>query len=257
MALENRDLRQVFTGTRTPPKRWIPKEGGGTAVGELAAQTGAPLLPELTPLVWDESVSKWTVYTQASDPAIYTITANATAATAGQFQLYVNGYAMNFAFDTDAATVQAQLRATLGAVGFPQAASITAVQTAGTDLGDNSAIVTITFHEDAGSPALQLATGDLTGNAHVLAATDAGTGLNGTNKIRAFVGDEGGRQTSATEEVQVTLFKAGTAHRDDINTAAVRAVLGGSPSEAELDTALRDVGVRDVGVDIQGLSQIH
>lgn len=146
MALGKRDLRATYDGRR-PDKRMTPKEGGGTAVGVLAPQTGAPLLPEGTPLAWDTSASKWTVFTQG--------------------------------------------------------------------------------------------------------------GSNGTNLIKAFVGDSGGVQSHATDDVQVLLFKAGTVHRDDVNTAAILAVLGGSASEANVDTALQAHSVRQVGIDVQGLAGIN
>ena len=45
-------------------------------------------------------------------------------------------------------------------------------------------------------------------------------------------------------------------HRDDINTSAMRAVLGGSPSANELDAALRDVELRKLGLFIVGLSGV-
>jgi hypothetical protein len=256
MTLENNDLRATYTG-RTPDRRWIPKQGGGTAVGVLAAHSGAPLLPELTPLAWDESVSQWVVYTQPSDAAEYTITAAAAAASAGFFDLNVNGSILRSPFDIAAALLQTNLRLFLSAANMPGADGIVCVATTGTDLGDNDAVITITFPESFGAPALDLDGAGLTGDEHVLAQVDAGTALNGTNQIRAFVGDSGGRQTSATEEVQVLLAKAGTFHRDDINTAAIRAVLAGVPSEAELDAALADPSVRELGIDIQGLAGIH
>ncbi len=255
MALEINDLREVFSGN-SPGKRMIPKEGGGTAVGELAVHSGAPLLPEGTPLAFNSSSSKWQVYTQPRDEMVMTITSGATPATAGSFKLIINGHYQSFPFDVTAASVQGNLRATLADV-YEDAALIAAVATTGTDLGDASAVITITFPPTMGVVIHGLDTKGLTGAVHVSAVTDAGTALNGTNIIRAFVGDEGGRQTDATDEVQVLLFKAGTVHRDDVNNAAILLVLGGSTTEGELDTALVKQSVRDVGIDIQALAGVN
>ena len=262
MALETNNLRTVFTNTRTPDKRWIPKPEGGTAVGELATHVGAPLLPELCPVAWDESVSKWRVYTQPSDAPIVTLTRDAGAGDGGSFVLYVDGLGVALAWNADTADVLAAVNAVLADAGKPYVVTV-ANSGSGTDLGTNANVQTITFGEGAGAPTVTADTSGLTDGGLneptgiALATSNAGTALSGTNIVRGFVGDTGGRQTSATEEVQFIIFKAGSVHRDDINTAAVRTVCGGAPTEGELDTALRATSVRDDGYDIQALSNVH
>lgn len=81
-------------------------------------------------------------------------------------------------------------------------------------------------------------------------------GTNGTNAIRGFVQDAGGVQTHATNEVQVVVMLEGEIHRDDVNTAAIRAVLGGSPSEANIDTALQSQTLRELGIHVRGLDGV-
>lgn len=223
-------------------------------VGTLAAQSAAPLLPKGTPLSWNASLGQWTVYTQPSDAAIYTITANATPASAGTFDLVIDGLVTELAFDVAAAALQTAVNALLLDAGKPY--TVAAVQTAGTDLGDANAVVTITFSENAGAPTVDLDVSDLTGNAHVLGTTDAGTQLNGTNEIRGFLMTMEGVQTSATGEVHVVIMLEGEVHRDDINTAAIRAVLGGAPTEGELDTALKSQKLRDLSLHVRGLAGV-
>jgi len=48
----------------------------------------------------------------------------------------------------------------------------------------------------------------------------------------------------------------GEIHRDDVNTAAIRAVLGGSASEANVDTALKAQTLRDAGITVRGLAGV-
>lgn len=223
-------------------------------VGTLAAQSGSPTLPKGTPLAWDTANSLWTVYTQPSDAAIYTITADGTAASAGTFDLVIDGLVVELAFDVAAAALQTAVNAVLADAG--KSYTVSAAATTGTDLGDNSAVITITFGENAGAPSVAVDVSDLTGNVHVLAATDAGTQLNGTNEIRGFLADVDGVATDASGEVQVVVMLEGDVHRDDINTTAIRAVLGGSPSEAELDTALRAQSLRALGIHVRGLSNV-
>lgn len=104
---------------------------------------------------------------------IMTITANATPASAGTFRLLVNGHVQNFPFDVAAASIQGNLRATLALV-YADADLIIAVATTGTDLGDASAVVTITFPPTMGDVIHGLDVTGLTGNVHVTAVTQAG-----------------------------------------------------------------------------------
>jgi hypothetical protein len=49
----------------------------------------------------------------------------------------------------------------------------------------------------------------------------------------------------------------GEAELADVNTAAVRALLRGSPSSAELLVALGQPSLRDAGIFVRGLSTVH
>lgn len=250
MTLADRDFYSSEVTVPARPRISVIRARTGT----LAAQTGAPTLPFGTPVSWDKANSVFTVYTQPSDAAIYTITANATAASGGTFTVLIDGRAVEFAFDVAAAAMQTALNAMLLDAGVSY--TVACVATTGTDLGDNSAVITITFSENAGAPSVQIDTSDLSGNAHTLAATDAGTQLYGTNEIVGIVADVDGVATSASGEVQFLLGYEVEFHRDDINTATIRAVLGGSPSANELDTALRSPELRKLGIRVRGLSGV-
>lgn len=90
---------------------------------------------------------------------------------------------------------------------------------------------------------------------NVWEAYDQGGSGTGTNVVMGILFEREGLQVndsgvSNTEKMgNVLLF--GTIHRDDVNTAAIRAVLSGSPSEANLDAAL--AALRDKGIMVQGL----
>jgi hypothetical protein len=82
-------------------------------------------------------------------------------------------------------------------------------------------------------------------------------GSNGRGTIRGFVyGVE--QSDDETDDVLMVVLYRGTVHRDDVNTSAIRAVLGGSggTSEAELDIALKVRGLRDMGIDVLGLAGV-
>lgn len=85
-------------------------------------------------------------------------------------------------------------------------------------------------------------------------------GSDGRGTIRGFI--YGTPQTDdETDDVLVVILLRGRVHRDDINTAAIRAVLGGSggTSEVELDAALRggSPSLRELGIDVVGLTQVR
>jgi hypothetical protein len=247
---------QLFSSTagRGAEIRLFPRERGGLKVITIAAQSGAPILLKGLPLAYDRDAGLWTVYTQPSDAAVYTITANGTTATDGVFDLQIDGLDYTFDHDVTAAAMETALLALFIDAGKPYTVAVVATTTT---LGTNDGVVTLTFSENAGAPTVQVDMSDITGNAHVLAATDAGTQItDGTAEIRSILYTMEGVQTSATEEVQAVAMVNGEAHRDDINTAALRALLGGSPSEAELDTALRSQKLREINLDIRGLTLV-
>tara|TARA_R110002096_G_scaffold77443_3_gene182359 strand:- start:103 stop:855 length:753 start_codon:yes stop_codon:yes gene_type:complete len=223
-------------------------------VATLGPVSGAPEMPIGTPLSWDSSASKWAPLTQPSDAAIFTITANATPASAGAFVVQVDGLSVTALFDVTAAALATAINAMLLDAGKDY--TVAGVATAGTDLGDANAIVTLTFSENAGAPTVALDVIGLTGNVHVLATSDAGTQINGTDEIAGFLAHQKA-QSSASDDVQITVMLAGEVHRDDINTALIRAALLGSPSEAEVDTALKSAKLRQRGITVRGLAAVE
>lgn len=81
-------------------------------------------------------------------------------------------------------------------------------------------------------------------------------GSNGRGTIRGFLMET--QYDDETDDVLAVVLLRGRVHRDDVNTSAIRAVLGGSggTSEAELDVALKVRGLRDMGIDIVGLAGV-
>lgn len=248
MTLQSREL---FAGpTNVPVKPRMHAER--LQVVKLAA--GTALLPLGTPLARNSSTGFWVPWQKPSDPAIYTITANATAATGGTFDLIVNGLVVELAFNAAASAIQSALNAVLLAHGLP-AASVAA--TTGANLGADSAVVTITFDAAMGAPSVDLDVSDLTGNAHVLAASDAGSALNDTNVIRGFLYEEPAQLVSGGELLAIALVM-GEVVAHDVNSAVIRAVLGGSPSQGDVEAAL--VGgkpsLRELGILVRGLGGV-
>jgi hypothetical protein len=81
-------------------------------------------------------------------------------------------------------------------------------------------------------------------------------GTNGTNVISGILmepitlDDSGGDDNEVLGNVMIL----GVMHRDDINTAAIRALCGGSPTEGNLDTALGAATMREKGLIVEGLA---
>jgi len=82
-------------------------------------------------------------------------------------------------------------------------------------------------------------------------------GANGRGTIRGFIYGTA-QSDDETDDVLAVVLYRGRVHRDDVNTAAIRAVLGGAggTSEAELDIALKVRGLRDMGIDVVGLAGV-
>jgi hypothetical protein len=222
-------------------------------VATFASNAGATVLLPGVPVAKNSSSKLWVPYTQPSDAAIYTLTSNGTPATAGTFDLIINGLGIEVAYNATAAQIQSEVNAMLAGAGEDY--TVAAVATAEANLGVASAVVTITFSENAGAPVVEVDVDDLTGNAHVLAQSDAGTALNDSNVIRGFIAHDS-VTLSATGEVQGVVALAGEIHRDDVNTAAMRALLEGSPSEAELDIALRAIEQSSLDFYVRGLADV-
>lgn len=258
MALETNELR-VSSAGRGSEIRMVQKQN---QVVTLAALSTAALLIKGLPVAYDSSSNFWVPYTQPSDAAEYTLTNAGTGIDAGSFQLEIDGLVVVMDWDEDTAGVLAAINAVLSGAGKDYAVTV-ANSGSGTDLGTGANVQTITFGELAGAPNVILDSAGLTDGlvpepaGITIATVDAGTALNGTNKIRGFIADVDGVQTDASDEVQGLVMIDGEINRDDVNTAAMLLLLVGSPSEAELDTALRDPSLRARNLTIRGLSQIH
>jgi hypothetical protein len=226
---------------------------------KFAASAGAELLVPGTPIAWNSSTKLWVPYTQPSDAAVYTITDQNAGTDGGTFDLFIDGLAVvDIDWDELVADVQTKINAVLADAGKPYTVACTCTEVG---LGVASAVLTITFSENAGAPTVAINTEKITdggvsepGNL-VLAASNAGTALNDTNVIAAFIAHDS-VQLDAADEVLGVIMLTGEIHRDDVNTAAIRALLAGTPSENELDTALKQASLREKGIIVRGLASV-
>lgn len=254
MALGTNELfsSRAFSGR---PRMVVERNKVGT-IGPISA---APLLVPGVPLAWDSSQSKWTVWTQPSDAAIYTITDQAADTDGGTFVLMVDGLASVHAWNATPAAIQAELLAVLADAGKSFTVAVTCTEA---NIGVSGAVATLTFSESAGAPSVDLDGSGLTdggvaepGNL-VLAASDAGTSLSGTDVIAGFLAHHD-VQTDASDDVLAVIMLAGEIHADDVNTSAIRALCGGSPSAAELTAALKKASLREKGIIVRGLAAVE
>jgi hypothetical protein len=232
--------------SQTPNLRAYPDEDGvrpGTLV-----QLGADAeLAHLLPLNHAVATGNWSIWTGAAGTEeISTITANATAATAGDFTLTVDGETTAaIAFDATAAEIETALELLSNVT----AGDVAAVATTGVDLGDNNAVVTLTWGGDWADTDVPFSadmTG-LTGNAHVLAEATPGTaGLS----VDGFVWAPGDpHQGLLAGESLMQVFRAGLIHAGDIPLPA-------GESQNALYAELRSSDLRQKGVKIQGLDGV-
>ncbi len=109
----------------------------------------------------------------AGTPQVDVITADATPASAGTFDLIINGLLATVVFDPTGAELQTQLRAML--LAEYGAAAVACVSTVDVDLGDANSVITLTFVETMGLVDIQIDQLDISaGNDHVLSQTTAG-----------------------------------------------------------------------------------
>ena len=259
MVLKTNELFSTVAG-RGAEIRLFPREEGGLKVGTIAAQSGAPTLLKGLVMAYNRSTDKWNPWAQPSATvASFTVTnAAGTATDGGTFELMIDGLGSVHQWDVPIATIQADLDNLLVDAGKAYTVTVAGAAHMGTD----AQVTTFTFSENAGSPAISLDGGGLLDAAvpepenYTLAIVAAGTSLFGADEIRGVLYTMEGVVSSATEEVQGVIMIEGEAHRDDLNTAALRLLMGGSPSEAEVDTALRDQKVRGLSLHIRGLTNV-
>jgi len=228
-------------------------------VATFKVSAGEELLPVGTPVAWDDVSDQWVPYTQPSDAAIYTITDQNAGTDGGSFDLFIDGLGViDLAWNTTPAAAQTAINAVLLDAGVPYTVACTCTEA---NLGTASAVLTITFSENAGAPSVAINTEKITDGGTsepsnlVLAASDAGTQLVGANVIAGFVAHDPVQLDDADEVLGVVMLE-GEVHAADINTAAIRAVLQGSPSENELNTALKAASLRMKGLHVRGLADV-
>lgn len=221
--------------------------------------TGTELLPIGSPVAKLKSTGKWVPYTQPSDAAIYTLTNAGGDLDGGSFVLMVDGLAVERPWNDTAANLQTAINAVLAAAG--KSYTVACAATMGANIGANGAIVTITFGEGAGAPVVDFDGAGLTdgGVAEpggiVLAASDAGTAYDEADVIAGFVYSEA-VQLDDTDDVLGKVLVRGEVYEADVNTAAIRAVLRGSPSDGEVQTALKSPRLA-AKVLVRGLSGVE
>ncbi len=224
-----------------PNLRAYPDQDG-VRPGQLEQLGADAALAHLTPLSQD-AAGTYSVWSQGVSE-VSTLTADATPATAGDFTLTVDGATTAaIAFDATAADIQAALEA------LPNVApgDVVGVATTGVDLGDASAVVTLTWGGAyQGVDVALSATFNLTGNDHVLAEATAGSG--GSPEIDALLWAPGDpHQGLLAGETLIQRFLAGIVHAADVPLPA-------GESQGDLDTALKSMLLRQKGIKVQGLS---
>jgi hypothetical protein len=252
MALADLDLfnSRDFAGSI----RMVVKEN---KVATFASNAGATVMVPGLPVALNSSSKLWVPYTQPSDAAVFTITNQSSDVDGGSQEIYIDGLTVPLvAWNVTAAALQTAINAVLADAGKPYTVACACSEA---NLGVAAAVMTVTFSENAGAPSIAYNGAGITDGGvsepHVMAVSDAGTALNDTNVIRGFIAHDS-VTLDAAGEVQGVIMLAGQIHRDDVNTAAMRALLEGSPSEAELDVALRALSMRDQAMYVQGLADV-
>lgn len=241
MVLKQTELVSAVT-QQSKNLRAYPYEDG-IRPGTLVAQTGAPELPHLTPLV--KSGLNWAVFDDDDGTAqVNVITADATTATDGTFTLTIEGQT-TAAIDHDAAA--AAIVTAIEALGYAETTDFTVVDGGG-GLAANSGTATITFIDDGALSGPVSITADfsaLVGNAHVLSETTPGT-LGAGDEIHGLLWAPLGQETDATLEVTIQVFRRGRVEAADIP-------LPSGVSRSSVEAALLDQELRKLGIEVSGL----
>lgn len=236
--------------SQRPTLRAYPREDG-IIRGTLGQFGAAAELEHLTPLYFKDADDEYEVWVGQSNE-VNTITSNGTPATGGTFTLTVDGVvSAAIAFDATAAIVQAALEAMSN---IAPGDVVAADSGGGTDLGDASHVVTLTWGGAfAGqNVVITIQTGSLTGNAHALATSTAGGSDAGDGSdIDAFLwAPEAAHAVSTTGQQIVNVFVRGVIHADDVPVPT-------GESRADLNEALLGSSLREKGIDVQGLPNFH
>lgn len=245
MTLQPKELFGAAT-TQRPNLRAYP-HADGIRPGTLVALVADADVANLTPLSKQDSTGFWAIWGAATD-AVQTITSDGTPATAGDFTLTLDGETTaDIAFDATGPEVQTALEGLSNvAVG-----DVTGVQTSGTDLGDASAVVTLTWQGAyEGVPVTIVAdyTG-MTGNDHVVASTATGAGAD-TARLDGFLwAPDEPHAGLLAGETHIQVFRAGLVDARDV-------VLPAGESQGDLDTELTSQALRTKNIEIQGIAGV-
>lgn len=222
---------------------------------ELASGSEDVTLRELTPVGYNPASGRYDVL-QEGNAAIYTITVNATPATAGTMDIVLtdkngNAFSATVAFDADIATIKSALEA-LYPIASMAGDEVTVSETGSGGLGVASNSITITL------PAGQLLTAsvddtNLTGNTPVLGLNQSATSANGLDRVSGFIWPDdivqyaAGSVTGATgDHTTAVILVEGDINYNDIEVPAGMSV-------ATLEKLIKRSGLRDKNIYVTEL----
>lgn len=241
MALKQTELVGAVT-SQSPNLRAYPYEDG-IRPGTLVAQSGAPVLPHLLPLV--KSGLNWAVFNDEGGTAqVNVLTADTPTATAGTFTLTIEGQTTApIAFNAAAAAIIAAIVA----LGYVATTDFTVVDGGG-GLAADAGTATITFTNSgalSGPVSVSADFSALVGNPHVLSEPTPGT-LGSGDEIHGLLWAPLGQETDASDEVTVQVFRRGRVHADDVP-------LPSGVSRSSVEAALLNQELRKLGIEVSGL----
>jgi hypothetical protein len=245
MALNPESLASAYESFGVVRLRYRPYEGGVSPGNLEASGITAVDITDLMPLVF--SGGKFQLWSAPVGEA-FTVTADATPASAGTFTLTFEGETTAaIAFDATAAAVAAALAALSNLV----AADVSVVASgAGSDLGDAGHVLTITFAGAwSGMPVALTAdqTSISAGNDFVLANTVTGSG---SLEIAGFlVAPRGPVSHHQTLDTMISVLRRGEVQAEDVPLPA-------GQTRENLETALKHADLRKQGLDIRGLEGV-
>lgn len=196
--------------------------------------------------------AKSTGYYAVWQPPVSAITTITSDRTGGTFTMTVDGKT-TAAIDATAGNCTAAVLTAALALLLPTES----FTVSGTDLSGDGLVVT--FHDDELYGRMDIdpsvADSGSGGTGLSLAETAVGVDDDGLADIDAFVAHDKVQLVSGYQ-VLGKVQTVGEIHRDDVNTATMRALLGGTPTENNLDAALKRMSLRQAGIRIKGLAGV-
>lgn len=228
---------QVSTATYSPKSRIVAK-----SVRPKNFAAGSGTIAKLTPLAFNTSTNLWVPWKQTVTSEVSTLVGTGTIS-GGNYTITVNGETTAaIAHSANAATIQAALEA-LGGIDQGD------VTVTGGPMSTNTNAVLTWGGKWAGVNMAVSVTSSVTGGGSVaVTETTAGANPNGVNVIKGFAFED--IVLNASDEVIGNVLMRGDIHFDDIP------IISGNDANG-LKAALRTGGVRQLGFDIQGLTQFR